>query len=198
MEGEVLGCRSHLCDRNPEKPSDMKSNLFVPNKMEYVRGIKRPNVECILCAIVEENDEVTRLDVYRSRLFVVALNLYPYAPGHLMVFPKRHITDPRMLNDEEVVELHRVQNLSMSILEDVYTPNGFNLGYNVGSAGGASIEHLHLHIVPRYVRETGFIDIIAGAKIIVEDPNVSLVRMREAFAENAPRNHSDPEKGSRG
>ena len=161
--------------------SDRRNNLFVPNKMGYVRGRERPDVECILCAIVEESDEVTRLEVYRSELFVVALNLYPYAPGHLIVFPKRHITDPRMLNREEVTELHKVQSLCLDVLERVYTPHGFNLGYNVGSASGASIEHLHFHVVPRYQREIGFIDIIAGTKIIVEDPNVSQMRVREAF-----------------
>ena len=68
----------------------MKTNLFVPDKMEYARGTKRPNVECILCAIVNGNDEVISLEAYRSEFFVVALNLYPYTPGHLMVFPKRH------------------------------------------------------------------------------------------------------------
>jgi ATP adenylyltransferase len=160
----------------------MRNNLFVPDKMEYARGGKRPDVECILCAIVEENDKVARLDVYRSGLFVVALNLYPYTPGHLMVFPKRHVTDPRTLNDEEVAELHKTQNLCLDVLEGLYTPHGFNLGYNMGNAGGASIEHLHLHIVPRYRRELGFIDIIGGVKIIIEDPKVSLSRLREAFA----------------
>jgi len=160
---------------------DMRNNLFVPGKMEYVRGGNRPDVECILCAIVEGNNKVARLDVHRSKLFVVALNLYPYTPGHLMVFPKRHITDIRMLNDEEASELHKLQNFCLDVLENVYAPHGFNLGYNIGEAGGASIEHLHLHIVPRYRRETGFIDIIGGSKIIIEDPNVSLSRVREAF-----------------
>jgi ATP adenylyltransferase len=161
---------------------DMRNNLFVPSKMEYARGGKRPDVECILCAIVEGNSKIARLDVHRSKLFVVALNLYPYTPGHLMVFPKRHITDIRMLNHEEAAELHKLQNLCLDVLESVYAPHGFNLGYNIGEAGGASIEHLHLHIVPRYRRETGFIDIIGGSKIIIEDPNVSLSRVREAFA----------------
>lgn len=160
----------------------MRDNLFVPGKMSYARGEKCPDVECILCAIVDGSDKVVRLDVYRSELFIVALNLYPYAPGHLMVFPQQHVTDVRMLDDEEVMELHRLQNLCLDILEELYTPSGFNLGYNLGKAGGASIEHLHLHIVPRYVRETGFIDIIGGAKIIVEDPNITLSRVQEAFA----------------
>ena len=161
--------------------SDKRNNLFVPGKMKYARGKKRPDVECILCAIVEGSDKVARLEVHRSELFVVTLNLYPYTPGHLMVFPKRHITDPRELSCEEVLELHRMQNLCLDVLESVYTPHGFNLGYNLGDAGGASIAHLHFHIVPRYRRETGFIDIIAGTKIIVEDPNVSLAHIRAAF-----------------
>jgi len=159
----------------------MRTNLFVPDKLEYVRGMKRPDVECILCAIVEGKDKVVRLEAYRSNLFVVALNLYPYTPGHLMVFPKRHITDPRMLSNEEIIELHRVQNLSLDVLEEVYAPHGFNLGYNIGEAGGASINHIHLHIVPRYRRELGFIDIISGAKIIIEDPNISLNKLRQGF-----------------
>ena len=167
----------------------MRSNLFVPDKMEYARGGKRPVVECILCSIVEESNEVARLDIHRSALFVVALNLYPYTPGHLMVFPKRHIADVRLLNDREAVELHELQNLSLDVLESVYQPHGFNIGYNMGEAGGASIKHLHLHIVPRYRRETGFIDIIGGSKIIIEDPNVSLSRMREAFAKMAKDLH---------
>jgi len=160
----------------------MLDNLFVPGKMGYVRGEKRPDVECILCAIAAGSDEVVRMDVHRSGLFMVALNLYPYSPGHLMVFPLRHITDVRVLSDEEALELHKLQNLCLNVLEEIYTPHGFNLGYNLGRAGGASIEHLHLHIVPRYIRETGFIDIIGGAKIIVEDPNITLSRVREAFA----------------
>ncbi len=160
----------------------MRDNLFVPGKMSYARGVTRPDVECILCAIVDGSDQVVQLDVYRSELFIVALNLYPYAPGHLMVFPQQHVTDIRMLDDEEVMELHRLQNLCLDVLEELYTPHGFNLGYNLGKAGGASIEHLHLHIVPRYSRETGFIDIIGGSKIIVEDPNITLSRVREAFA----------------
>jgi ATP adenylyltransferase len=160
----------------------MLKNLFIPGKMAYVRGEKKPDVECILCALVEESDKVSRLEVYRSEYFLVTLNLYPYAPGHLMIFPKRHITDLRMLTKEESAELCKLQGICLDVLDDVYHPHGFNIGYNIGEAGGASIAHLHLHVVPRYRRELGFIDIIGGVKIIIEDPNISLVRVREGFA----------------
>jgi len=160
----------------------MRKNLFIPGKMAYVRGEKKPDVECILCAIVEESDKISRLEVYRSEYFLVTLNLYPYAPGHLMIFPKRHVTDLRMLTKEESAELCKLQGICLDVLDDVYHPHGFNIGYNIGEAGGASIAHLHLHVVPRYRRELGFIDIIGGVKIIIEDPNISLVRVREGFA----------------
>jgi ATP adenylyltransferase len=160
----------------------MRKNLFIPGKMAYVRGEKKPDVKCILCAIVEESDQVSRLEVYRSEYFLVTLNLYPYAPGHLMIFPKRHVTDLRMLTKEESAELCKLQGICLDVLDDVYHPHGFNIGYNIGEAGGASIAHLHLHVVPRYRRELGFIDIIGGVKIIIEDPNISLVRVKEGFA----------------
>ena len=159
-----------------------RQNLFVPDKMDYARGKRRPDVECILCAIVAGDERVERLDVYKSERFSVSLNLYPYTPGHLMVFPKRHIIDVREMTPEEVNELHVVQHRCLDVLDTVYSPAGYNIGYNIGSAAGASIQHLHLHIVPRYARELGFIDIIGGAKIIVEDPNHTRQRLREEFS----------------
>ncbi|HGE72883.1 TPA: HIT domain-containing protein [Candidatus Poribacteria bacterium] len=159
----------------------MRKNLFIPGKMAYVRGEKKPEVDCILCAIVNEDDRVARLEVYRSELSLVTLNLYPYAPGHLMVFPKRHITDPRMLTIDESIDLTNMQSICLNVLDEVYSPHGYNIGYNIGEAGGASIAHLHLHIVPRYRKETGFIDILGGVKIIIEDPNVTLSKMRDGF-----------------
>jgi ATP adenylyltransferase len=161
--------------------SDMRKNLFIPGKMAYIRGEQKPNVDCILCAIVAESDKVARLEAYRSELSLVTLNLYPYAPGHLMVFPKRHITDPRMLTAEESVDLCNLQGMCLDVLDHVYSPHGYNIGYNIGDAGGASIAHLHLHIVPRYRKEMGFIDIIGGVKIIIEDPNVTLAKVRGGF-----------------
>jgi ATP adenylyltransferase len=159
----------------------MRDNLFIPNKMDYVRGKTRPDVDCILCAVVDGSDQVNRLEVYQTALFTISLNLYPYSPGHLLVFPNRHIVDVRELAEAEVVELHQLQCLCIETLDEVYQPRGYNIGYNMGNASGASIDHLHLHIVPRYPRELGFMDVIGGARIIVEDPNVTQQRLRHAF-----------------
>ncbi|GIW21543.1 MAG: hydrolase [Candidatus Sericytochromatia bacterium] len=154
--------------------------LFVPSKQEYVRG-KRPNVKCILCSVVNKDPKVDKLDIYSSENFIISVNLYPYNPGHLMIFPKKHIESVVELNDNEVLELHKLQVMSINILKENYNAQAFNIGYNIGLNSGASIEHLHLHIVPRYPREVGFIDVISGTRIIVEDPINTVNKLKKLF-----------------
>ncbi len=154
--------------------------LFVPAKLNYVKG-ERPNVNCILCSVVEKDPQVASLDVYRSKNFVVSSNLFPYNPGHLMIFPLRHIESIEEFTDEEALEVHQLQVKSLKILRKNYNTESYNVGYNIGKSSGASIDHLHLHIVPRYPREIGFIDVIGGARIIVEDPNETVRRLSEEF-----------------
>jgi ATP adenylyltransferase len=159
----------------------MERHLFIPNKLAYVKG-KKPEVKCILCAINEKDPKVTKLDIYHTKHFIVSLNLYPYNPGHLMIFPKKHLIDPRQLNDEQVLELNKLTTITLNIIENLYSPQGFNVGYNVGHVSGASIEHLHLHIIPRYKNEVGIIDIVGKARVIVEDPNKTLKKFKQAFS----------------
>lgn len=161
----------------------MRHNLFVPNKMPYAKGKNRSNVDCILCAIVEKDEKVERLEVHRTKLFTISLNLYPYSPGHLLIFPNRHIFDARELRSDEVLHFHELQCLSFEVLLHAYQPRGFNVGYNMGESSGASIPHLHLHVVPRYPRELGFMDIIGGARIIIEDPNATQEKLLKIFQE---------------
>ncbi len=157
--------------------------LFVPSKQEYAKG-KRPKVKCILCAIVEKNPDVDLLDIYRTNNFVVSANLFPYNPGHLMIFPIKHIESMVTLTKDEIIELHELQLLSLKILNEYYNAQGYNIGYNLGPVSGASISHLHLHIVPRYQREVGFIDVIGNARIIVEDPKDTVTKLTKAFQDN--------------
>ncbi len=157
------------------------NNLFSFNKLEYVTGRKKPDVSCILCAITEKDPRVELLEVYRNAFFLISVNLYPFNVGHLLIFPLRHIETTAQLNDDEALQLHHLTNLSMEVLTEVYSPGGFNVGYNIGACSGASIEHLHLHIVPRYSRELGFIDILGGAKLVVEHPEVTTKKLKEAF-----------------
>lgn len=158
----------------------MKRHLFIPSKVDYVRG-NRPQVDCILCSIVEHDKRVVDSEIFSTKLMTVALNLYPYNPGHLMIFPNRHIVSIEEMTEHEVIEMHRLTVLSIKILRENYNAQDFNIGYNIGKSAGASIRHLHRHIVPRYRSELGFVDILSGSKIFIEDPKSALKKLKVAF-----------------
>jgi len=165
----------------------VKGNLFVPSKVQYVRReraihLKGRGMDCILCNIVARNKSVESLEICRTKLFCVCANLYPYNPGHLMVFPLRHVEDLRGLTDKEAAELFLLEKFTVDILDEIYQPRGYNIGYNLGDCGGNSIKHIHLHIVPRFKNELGFIDILSSSRIIVDDPRSSLPKLRRLFS----------------
>ena len=151
-----------------EKDALFKKSLIAQNKLDYVKGKSRPKVDCILCAMVQDSKEVETYKIHQDQLAVVNLNLYPYNPGHLMVFPLRHIIDFRELTDEELLHISRLIKCSQNLIQEVYQPNGFNIGLNVGESSGASISHIHFHVVPRYKGEMGFLDILSQTRIVVE------------------------------
>jgi len=159
----------------------IERHLIVPGKLAYVRG-EKPEVDCILCALRDRDDRVPHLVVLRQRLMLVTLNLYPYNPGHLMIFPRRHLTDLRQFTGKEVLAMHSLQERSMQALESLYNPRGFNIGYNIGRASGASIEHLHCHIIPRHRNEIGLVEMISeGSRVLVEDPLDTCEKLRAAL-----------------
>ncbi len=155
--------------------------LFNFNKLAYLKG-KRPQ-GCILCLIRDDDQEVEKLVVHRTQGFIVSLNLYPYNPGHLLVFPKRHVTDLRQLTDEEQNEMDNLVKRCLDVLDRYGNPSAYNIGYNMGLAAGASIEHLHLHIIPRYPREIGIAELIGGSRVLVEDPKDTFVTLKTLFSQ---------------
>ncbi|OGG03447.1 MAG: hypothetical protein A3F83_16130 [Candidatus Glassbacteria bacterium RIFCSPLOWO2_12_FULL_58_11] len=160
----------------------IERNLIIPGKLAYVRG-KKPDVPCILCAIRDHDPQVTRLELFRDELLLISLNLYPYNPGHLMVFPLRHLTDIREMSEPEVLAMHRLTGRAMAALDEVFQPSGFNIGYNVGATSGASIQHIHCHIVPRHRHEIGLLEMISeGSRVLVEDPRETLEKLHKVFS----------------
>jgi len=161
----------------------MKRNyLFNTEKINYVKG-NRPDVSCILCALRDKIEGVKSLEIVRTKHFIVSLNLYPFNPGHLMIFPIRHIESIISLTDDEALELHRLTVKAIDILQQEFNPSGFNIGANIGKGSGASISHFHRHIVPRYENEVGFLDVLAGARVVVSDPQDVLSILKNRFAE---------------
>ncbi len=144
--------------------------FFVPWKAKYIENVSKRRIKgCILCKIVENSDEVLTYKLEETNKLNICLNLYPFTVGHLLIFPKRHVEDYRELDREEREEIDEAIARYMDILEELYNPKGFNVGLNQGLAAGASIKHLHFHLVPRFERELGFPEIIAGKKVMIED-----------------------------
>lgn len=178
----------------------LEKHNIVYGKMDYARG-KRPRVDCILCAVAAGDPLVDDLRVFQREAWgdwFVTLNLYPYNPGHVMIVPGKHFDDVRQLDGSEALELHRIQVLTLRVLDRVYRPAGYNVGYNLGQASGASIEHLHLQIVPRYRTELGFFDIVSDSRVIVEEPKITRERLQAAFAVESNRIESDPREAKAG
>jgi len=136
--------------------------------LDYVQGKSRPEVDCILCSIRDGDDRVESLKIYHDNFIFITLNLYPYNPGHLMIVPNRHIIKYLDLSKQELIHISRtIQGLQM-LLDNIYNPKGYNIGINQGKIAGGSIDHLHIHLVPRYGAELGYIDIVGKTRIVPE------------------------------
>jgi len=133
-----------------------------------VQGKSRPSVECILCSIRDDDERVVSLKIYHDNTIFITLNLYPYNPGHLMMVPNRHVLKYINLSKQELIHISRAIQGVQLLLDHLYNPKGYNIGVNEGITAGASIEHLHFHIVPRYGAELGFIDIVGKTRITPE------------------------------
>ena len=155
--------------------------FFNFDKLGYLEG-GRPE-GCILCLVRDGSEHVDRLVVHETERFLVSLNLYPYNPGHLLVFPRRHVTDIRKLEASEKAELTALTDLCLDALDRSMKPGGYNIGYNMGLVAGASIDHLHLHIIPRFPREIGIAELIAGKRVLVQDPRETQQRLCAVFRE---------------
>lgn len=153
--------------------------FFNFDKLVYLKGEKPEG--CILCLVRDGSDDVQSLLVHETTLSMVSLNLYPYNPGHLIVFPRRHVNDLRQLTADERADIDAVSRLCLDVLDSTHGPAGYNIGYNMGLVAGASIDHLHLHIIPRYPREIGITELLAGRRVLVQDPLETQRLLKTAF-----------------
>jgi len=158
--------------------------LWAPWRYEYLKDSvsdKDKNI-CIFCKAISENNDKENLIVYRAEHTIIMLNRYPYNNGHLMIIPKNHFSDFDMLGDEEMLEIMKLSSLSIKILKEKYSPGGFNIGFNIGRPAGAGIDdHLHVHLVPRWVGDVNFIPVIGNTKIISQSLEESWKILKSGF-----------------
>jgi ATP adenylyltransferase len=158
--------------------------LFTPWRLPYVTEASRRDPGCIFCEALERNDEP--LVVHRGRRAFVILNKFPYNNGHLMVVPYRHTSELGALEADELAEIMALAQRVERALTAIYQPHGFNLGLNLGKPAGAGVlDHLHLHVVPRWNGDTNFMTVLGDTRVLPEDLAVTAERVRRALAEQA-------------
>ena len=158
--------------------------LWAPWRLEYVQRADE-QTGCVFC-LARDGDDEERLVVARGERCLVLLNKYPYASGHLMVAPLRHVGALGGLDDAEALDVHRLAAAALAALQSTYRPDGFNLGWNLGRVAGAGVlDHVHLHVVPRWAGDTNFMPVLADVKVVPEHLEATRRRLVEAWAPSA-------------
>jgi ATP adenylyltransferase len=158
----------------------MAQQLWAPWRLEYIRQADEQE-GCLFCRAAEGEDEAS-LVLHRGRNTLALLNKFPYASGHLMVAPYRHVGEFSELEDGEVLEIHRLASQGMGALAQLYSPQGFNLGWNLGRIAGAGVvDHVHLHVVPRWAGDTNFMPVLADVKVLPEHLLETRSRLAQAW-----------------
>jgi ATP adenylyltransferase len=142
-------------------------SLHAPWRIEYILSPKPELKPGLFARIAQSSDDEANLVVARDRTCFALLNRYPYNGGHLMVVPYKEAADLNGLTDGEVADLWKLVRRCVNALAAVMKPDGFNVGINLGKVAGAGIlEHLHIHVVPRWTGDTNFMPVIAGTGVV--------------------------------
>ena len=154
--------------------------LWAPWRLEYVAGADAAE-GCIFC-LAAAAPEAESLVVNRGEQAFCLLNKYPYASGHLMVAPYRHVAEFAELSGEEILELHRLAASGMGALAQTFAPQGYNVGWNLGRIAGAGVvDHVHLHVVPRWAGDTNFMPVLADVKVLPQHLDETRAALAEAW-----------------
>ena len=162
--------------------------LYSPWRSQYIETFKSSSSEeesCVFCSALANDEDEKRLVVYRGKNAFVIMNLYPYNSGHMMVIPNRHTADFSGLTEAELAGSMKLLQVAQCGLIEMAHPHGFNMGMNLGRAGGAGIaDHLHWHIVPRWNGDTNFMPILADVKLVSEDMQKQRAFLHDYFHKN--------------
>lgn len=156
--------------------------LWTPWRYKYISGA-RESSGCIFCDKPAQGDDEQNYIVFRGALNFVMLNAFPYTSGHVMIAPYEHVATPELTSDETLAEMMLLTRRSIACLRASYRPDGLNLGMNIGASAGAGVaDHIHMHVLPRWIGDANFMTSIAETRVIPEDLGETYRKLRQAFA----------------
>jgi ATP adenylyltransferase len=152
-------------------------SIFAPWRMEYIKSEKPKG--CVFCKSSIRCDDYV---IYEGKTCFVMMNRYPYACGHLMIIPFRHVAEIKDLTKEEKNEMFDLMDAAIRVLKEAMNPGGFNTGLNIGKASGAGIEeHIHMHVIPRWEGDTNFMSAVSDIRVIPEDLRSTAKKLAPLF-----------------
>lgn len=155
--------------------------LFSPWRMEYIENHLKDE-GCVFCLEQEKKDGPENLIIYRGQKVFVIMNRYPYTSGHIMTVPYIHKSTLEGLDPLTRAEMFELASTGMGVLRRIYHPQGFNVGVNIGEAAGAGItEHVHLHVVPRWMGDTNFMTSLGKTRVLPESLEETYRRVFEQW-----------------
>jgi ATP adenylyltransferase len=158
--------------------------MWAPWRMEYILGEKENG--CVFCKAVSNHDGLT---LYQGRQVMVVMNKFPYINGHLLVAPRRHVSELSQLDGSEMTDMMATIERSVGILRRAMAPEGFNGGLNLGKVAGAGIEaHLHFHIVPRWTGDVNALTVYGEVRVVSEHLKATYENLKPYFDEISDSN----------
>lgn len=156
---------------------------WAPWRMPYIEDEAEEGT-CIFCQLLNEQDGPLNLILRRQDLAFVMLNRYPYTNGHMMIVPYEHVASIEQLPEETLTEMMLLARQAVGLLRHSYNAQAFNIGINIGTAAGAGIaDHVHIHIVPRWMGDTNFMATTASTRVLPEALEVTYERLRASWDE---------------
>ena len=160
--------------------------LFTPWRYAYISAAAKTDGksgQCVFCELARLSDEEAKI-VYRGKHCFIILNSFPYTSGHVMVVPFAHLDELQKLPEAAAAEMMLLSQKMEGVLREVYSPDGINLGMNVGRAAGAGVAgHVHMHILPRWAGDTNFMTAVAESRVLPEALEETYKRLRTALGE---------------
>lgn len=160
--------------------------LHAPWRIEYILAPKEPapeGGESLFTRIARSNEDIANLVICRAKSCYALMNRYPYNGGHVMTVPYKQVHDFNGLTPEEITELMLLTRRVQNAIKAVMNPDGFNVGINLGRVAGAGIvEHLHVHLVPRWNGDTNFMPVLAGISVVPEAITETAAKLRAELA----------------
>ncbi|HEY3128415.1 MAG TPA: HIT domain-containing protein [Acidobacteriota bacterium] len=166
--------------------------LWTPWRFQYISTAGQPSQECLFCQATKEKDDQKLLVVHRANQCLVMLNRFPYNSGHLMIAPNRHIA---LLEEASPAELQEIMQLTAHCqkgLREIYEPEGFNTGMNLGKCAGAGVAgHIHMHLLPRWTGDSNFMTVTGETRVLPEALDVTYQKVRKFFESHSEKDRLD-------